>query len=247
MSAPEPPADMAAGAAAPAPSSESADPQKPASRRTPASWVKVAAQRLPSSWITVTAAALFLAATAAFGGLADAPVAEAAPLPQLTAGDTHTNDQFAITFERAVLLDDLSGSGTTPKEGERVLAVVVTMENVTDTALSTASYVPATLAVPGLPTQRVDGSEMPTVSIARMDDATIGPYLQPGVPAQLVLTWPVPADRYVAGDEVPLAISDLRWWEPELLFTGNGGQWRDPVAAARVQLTAEDVDAEETG
>ncbi|GAA1724946.1 hypothetical protein [Microbacterium paludicola] len=246
MSAPEPPADQATGAASD-PTSESADPQKRASRRTPASWAKVAAQRLPSSWVTVTAAALFLAATAAFGGLADAPVAEAAALPQLMAGDTHTNDQFAITFERAVLLNDLSGSGTTPQEGERVLAVVVTMENVTDSPLSTASYAPQTFAVPGLPAQRVDGSKMPTVSVARMDDATTGPYLQPGVPSQLVLTWPVPADRYAAGDEVPLAISDLHWWEPELLFTGNGGQWEDPTPAARVQLTAEDVDAEEAG
>lgn len=221
-------------------------------RRTPAAWVKVAAEKMPAKWVTVAALGLFLAATAAFGGLADAPAAAEKPLAQLEPGDTHDTGQLKITLDRAVLIDELSGSGTVPiKDGhERVLVVTGTIENPGDTVLYSSSFATKQLEIEGLPEKRPNEDDV-EASVARLDDATLSPLIQPGLAVEVAFTWPVPDDLLQAGDDLHVTISDLTWFEPSFLMQ-QPAVWTTPaIPAAELDLEVEDVgagvDAEDAG
>lgn len=202
-------------------------------------WLARTWDRVPTGWFAGILTAAFLGVTAAFGGLA---AVAAAPLPELGAGDTHENGPFALTIERAVLIDDLPEAGIFLDEdsGQRVLALVLTVENVWTEALPSGLDFTGEKGVVGavrLP--ELDGA--PAESVARFDDTTVGPWLQPGLPAQLVLTWPVDADRFEDGDELRI---DLRNYS---LYTGtlvvDGTYWVDPTVAAHVTVPIDDVGA----
>lgn len=196
-------------------------------------WVRAAADRLPTKWIAGLGTGVFLAATAAFGGL---DTVEAASLPELSAGEEHRNDQLAVTVKRAVIIDELTEAGVTVEAGERVLALIVDAENLWDQPLPTTrgASLSSTVALADHPDVEPDG-------IARYDDTTANPWLQPGVPATIVLAWAVPAERYAGGDDVRVVLND------ETLFTGtaviSGQYWDDPQAAAAVTLELDDVGA----
>jgi hypothetical protein len=204
-----------------------------AGRQQRFAWVPAVTDRVPTSWFTGIATAVFLAVTAAFGGLADVP---APPLPRLAAGDTHVNDQLAITVERAVLIDEFAEAGVEVEPGERVLALVVRAENRWTEPLDTGGdhSVASALRIPAL------GDE-PPAAVARFDDATVSPWLQPGVPAELVVTWAVADDAFAEGELLDI---DLR---NETLHTGElvaaGRWWDDPVTAARLEVELTDVGA----
>lgn len=196
-------------------------------------WIRAADDRLPTKWIAGIATALFLAVTAAFGGLATAAEPE---IPVLEAGDEHRNEQLAMTVVRAVLIDEFPEAGVYVEPGERVLAVVVDAENLWTQPLPTSAGDSVSEA---LRLDEVAGAAPDAV--ARLDDATQSPVLQPGVPARLVVTWAVDAERFAAGDTVALVLSD------ETLYTGQivveGQSWGDPEQAAIVEVTLEDVGA----
>lgn len=211
-------------------------------RSTPRSWIRVASNAVPARWVTVAALALFLAVTAAFGGLADAPPKAERPLTQLGAGDTHDTGEFEIRLDRAVLIDELDGSGTFPEEGERVLAVVGTIRNTTNEPIESSIIAANQLRAEGLPGTRLDGDDM-EAAVARFDDTTYLPVLQPGFEVELAFTWAVPGDHLHADDELALTLSDKTWFQPSFLSRGPGS-WTTPyVPAAEVRLTIEDVGA----
>lgn len=201
-------------------------------RKSRFTWIRAAADRVPTAWFAAIGTGVFLAATAAFGGLA---TAAEPPLPHLRKGTAHVNDMRSLTIERAVLIDELPGSGTVPEDDERVLAIVVDVENNWDRPLSTTddlNGVAASFSVAGL--------DEPSSS-ARMDDATIGPVLQPGVPAQLVYTWAVAADDYAAGDRLSVTLSDMSLYTAS--FVSKGTYWQDPTPSATLTLVLKDVGA----
>jgi hypothetical protein len=216
--------------------------EKKVARSTPRSWIRVASNALPARWVTIAALALFLAVTAAFGGLADAPSKAETPLAQLAAGDVHDTGEFEIRLDRAVLIDELDGSGTYPDEGERVLAVVGTIRNTTNEPIESMTIAANQLHAEGLPDTRPNGDDMET-AVARFDDTTYLPVLQPGFEVELAFTWAVPGDLLHADDELALTLSDKTWFQPSFLSKGPGS-WTTPyVPAAVVRLTIEDVGA----
>lgn len=200
--------------------------------RTRFGWLRAASDRVPTRWFAGIGTALFLAATAAFGGLATAETVEIAALEP---GEEHRNDQVAMTIERAVLIDEFEDAGVYVEDGERVLALVVDVENTWDEPLSASpdSSVTESLTVEGL-------ADAPD-SVARYDDATINPVLQPDVPAQIVIAWAVEADAFDDGDELTLTFNDMTLHTGS--FVANGQWWTDPVAAATVTVAVEDIGA----
>lgn len=207
-----------------------------------AQWVRAATDRVPTGWFAGILTGVFLAVTAAFGGLA---AVAAPPIPELALGETHENDQFAITVERAVLIDELPDAGITVEPGQRVLALVVTAENRWDRAQPAHSTGGLSAAV------RIAqlGEDTAPAAVARFDDATTSAYLQPRVPAQLVLTWAVDAAQFAADDELTVELRDLTLHEGKLVTYGRW--WDTPVTAARLTVAVTDVgagaDAEGTG
>lgn len=198
-----------------------------------ARWVSRAWDRVPTGWFAGILTAAFLTATAAFGGLAEAAVP---PVPELNAGQTHQNEQFALTVERAVLIDELPEAGVTVEAGERVLALVLTAENVWDRAQPSAGSggITAAVRIPEL-------GDVPADSVARFDDTTVSPYLQPRVPAQLVLAWAVDAERFDTAENVDIELRDLSLRTGALVVSGQW--WDTPVTAARMSVGLTDVGA----
>lgn len=192
--------------------------------------LRAATDRVPTRWFAGIGTAAFLAATAAFGGLDTVAADEA---PHLEAGTEHVNDRVALTVQRAVLLDTFTEAGAYAdrEKGERVLALLVDADNRWDRAQKAAGSdgIAATVTVSGL--------EEPS-SVARLDDAVRNPWLQPGVPASLVITWVVPGDRYAEGQDLEVVISD------QTLYTGSfvidGQYWDDARPGAVVSVPVED-------
>lgn len=197
-------------------------------------WLKQAADKVPTKWVSAAVVAVFLAATAAFGGMQ--PVEAASPV-ELAAGERHEGPMVALTLERAVLIDDFVEAGANADEeaGERVLAIVLTAENVSDRPVQTlGSVFGEVLSLESMPDLAREGA-------ARMDDATIGPTLQPGVPAEVVVSWVVPGDAFAGGDEIRVRLHD------HMLRVGAsvvfGEYWDDEAHTATVTLVATDVGA----
>jgi hypothetical protein len=200
-------------------------------------WVHAVTDRVPTGWLAGMATAAFLAVTAAFGGLA---AAAAPPVAEISPGETHTSDQFAVTVERAVLIDELPEAGISVEAGERVLAVVVTAENLWDRALPALTVVADggvndVVRIPAL------GEDAVTDAVARLDDAETSPFLQPRVPAELVIAWAVPADAYADGDVAELELWDYHLYTGQLVLYGE--QWSDPTLSARLSVEVTDVGA----
>lgn len=197
-------------------------------------WVHAATDRLPTSWLGGIATAAFLAVTAGFGGLA---AAETPALPEIGIGDEHVSDQLSIVVERAVLIDEFPEAGVEVEPGERVLALLLTAENRWTQPLATDGAdgsVSLALRIPALGDVRPD-------AVARYDDATRLPILQPGVPAQLVVSWAVDAEMFAEGDDLRVDVRDATLYTGQLIIAGDS--WGDPVTAAHLTATLDDVGA----
>ncbi len=196
-------------------------------------WIRAATDRVPTTWFAGLATALFLAGTAAFGGLS---TVAAEPVRELSAGQEHINDQLALSVQRAVLVDDLPEVGVEAGAGKRVLALIATVENRWTQPLPTVGDTSVTQAVrvPDLGDTRPD-------AVARYDDATHSPWLQPRVPAEVVMAWTVDAGAFEAGDTLSVELHDTRLSVGRLVTAGEA--WVDPVLAARVSVSITDVGA----
>lgn len=217
-----------AGAAAAA--SPSAQPDASAPDRG-ARLLRKAANRLPFRWLTIAISGLALVATAGFGGLNGVPEPE--PL-ELAAGEEFVGELAAITIERAVLIDDFGEGGASVDDGERVLVVVLTAENRWTQWIATGSSITPfakSFAIDGMP-------EAEIASFALFADGTLGPVLQPGVPAQLTMSYVVPADLLAAGDRVRVALTDQSVSRGQDIVYGDYWTLDDePSAYVSVELT----------
>ncbi len=190
--------------------------------------LRAAGDRVPTKWFAGIGTAAFLIATAAFGGM---NTVAAPALPALEAGETHTNELYALTVEKAFLLDELPGSGAYPAADEQVVALRVRFENVWTSPESTGtlSSMPKMFAL--------SVADAVFASTVRIDDETLSPWLQPGVPAVLALVWTVPRGSLTDGDDLTVTISDLSLHTGS--FVASGQWWTDPKEAATMALPLE--------
>ncbi|MET0297593.1 MAG: hypothetical protein ABW024_09340 [Microbacterium sp.] len=194
-------------------------------------WVRAASDRVPTRWFAAIGTGLFLAVTAAFGGLATAAEPE---VPVAETDQAIVAAPFTVTVERAVLLDEFPEAGVYVEDGERVLALQ--LEVVNDWTEPLAAGSEDSLA----DTVRVEGLDV-AASAAHYDDATINPRLQPGVPTTVVLTWAVDADRFAEGDEIEVAVNSMTLYTAG--YVASGRWWTDPVATATVAVPLTDAGA----
>lgn len=199
----------------------------------PKKWVSAVTSRISTKWIGGAATVLILGATAAFGGLEAVPEP---PLPELVAGDTFTGAGWEMTPQRAVLIDELNETGVRPKEGERLLVVIMDVTNVDDAARPSSSSAKGSLTA-----IRVDDVPDIAPAVARYDDTTASPWLQPGVPTQLVLTWALPASGLADGDDIRLTLPTATEYTGEFFVYGE--YWEDEETGAYATLAVEDVGA----
>lgn len=188
--------------------------------------LRAATDRVPTKWFASIGTGLFLAVTAAFGGLAEA--AEP-PIATIAAGETHTNELYAITVEKAFLFEELSEAGAAEVEGMQVLALRVTLENVWTepqrTGRRTSTEEIFAISVPGAEFENA----------ALLADGTLFPVMQPNVPATVALTWYVPTGSIAPGDQVTVTLSDPTLWVGSFVSADKG--WSSDGPSAEVALT----------
>ena len=211
----------------------SSDPEQPspASAAPPKKWVSAVTSRVSTKWFGGAATVLILGATAGFGGLGAVPEP---PLPELGPGDTFTGAGMEMTPQRAVLIDELGEAGIRVEEGQRVLAVIMDVTNIDDAARPSTGD-------GGITEIRIEGAPDVAPSVARYDDTTLSPWLQPGVTAPLVLAWAVPADAFAEGDDLRVALHTATEFTGEYFVYGD--YWDDVEVAAHASLPIEDVGA----
>lgn len=188
-----------------------------------------ALDRVPVKWLGTAGTVVFLAATAAFGGLAAVPEPEP---PAVEVGQTFIGSELEITPVRATVIDRLRGSGVFPQPGERVLTVVMDVRNLSEFARLSATD-------GALRDVRLEGFEAVDASIARLDDGLIAPWLQPGVAARVVLSWAVPAGMVSEGDDVRMLLPDSTRSMGQ--FVLHGVVWSDATVGGILTIPVEDL------
>ena len=116
----------------------------------------------------------------------------------LNPGRTFHAGGMDIIVRDARLIDGLRAAGAYPVEGERLLIVRADVTNVDDVPR-------ATVLQGSLEDVRIEGLDGHP-SASRADDGTVSPWLQPHVPAPILLSWIVPADRLHGGQDLVVAL-----------------------------------------
>jgi hypothetical protein len=193
--------------------------------------------RLPTKWLITGVLAALLALSAVLGGLDDAP---ATPIPVLEPGDAYTGTQLRISVDRALLIDAFPEQGVTPYEdGNRLLVVSVTVENVWDSTVNIAVDPSDADSVVPVGVDGIDPATAPR-AVMVIDDGTKVPAVQPGVPIEFAYVWEVAPDTLAEGDELTIEILDRTLREG---FIVSGDVVDTEFVGARVTVTLEDVGA----
>jgi hypothetical protein len=199
-------------------------------------------EKIPTRYVVTGLGAVFLAVSAAFGGLADAPVE---PVPAVAAGESVSGAQLRIAVERAVLIDGFPEQGIEPAEGSRLLVLVAEVENVHTRPVSTsgdgfgASDNLRPVGVAGL-----DADSAP-LSVAVLDDGSEFPELQPGVPIELAFIWEIADGALADGDRLAVDVYDKTYRANG--FVTYGERFDDRFVAATTELEVSDVGAGVSG
>lgn len=213
-----------------------AAPPSPVQERTLLTRVRRMASLIPTPWLITAGGALLLAATAGFGGLADAAVA---PAPTVAVGEQYSGSDLTLTVQSVELRTDRGNAMVFPKEeqGEKVLAITLEATNTFHAARSAS----AAEAVAGIRVKGIQG--MPTISRA---DGSSGTTLQPDVPAQLVLAWVVRSGELHDGDELRLSLPDSTHFVGTSVLKGQD-YWSDIVVGATLTAPVVEVASADDG
>lgn len=190
------------------------------------------ADRVPTRWVVSAVVLAGLGATAAFGGLEPA---EPEPILQVQAGEDYRNEQLRLAVDRAVLIDALPEMWITPDPGQRVLTVILDVENLSAEPLLPVSSVLPTVVPTGV-------SQDEPARVYRYDDTTPDPILQPGVPAIIAMIWIVPEGDFSDGDDLAVNIVDQSY-TPYRILRDTGGYWEGDAVSASINVPITDVGA----
>ncbi|MDQ0615187.1 hypothetical protein QF046_002828 [Microbacterium sp. W4I4] len=217
-----------------------AAPPSPPSERTLLTRVRRMASLIPTGWLLTASGGVLLAATAAFGGLEEVPPP---PVPTVEAGEQYAGSDLQLTVQGVELRTERGNAAVYPdaEKDERVLAVIVEVMNTFDKPRLATALGEVSPVVDGI---RVDGLDAkPEVSRA---DGSGGTFLQPDVPAQLVLAWIVGPDDLKDGDEVTLTLPDSTHRVGTNVQRGVD-MWDDVVVGAVLTTTVREIPAGDEG
>ncbi|MFC4137679.1 MULTISPECIES: hypothetical protein [unclassified Microbacterium] len=198
------------------------------------SWVRKTTDKVPTGWLITGAGAILLGATAAFGGLQTVP--EAGPV-ELAPGEHFIGADIDMSVVAVELSDTRQTAGVVPDEGQRVLVVIIDATNLFDRARPVFGGNDTAAAVDSI---RVEGLDE-TPKISRVDDGDGATWLQPDVPARLMVSWAVEPGDFADGDEVTVTLPDGEHTVGS--FVTSEEYWSDVHVGARVLTSIEEVPA----
>lgn len=194
-------------------------------------WVRAMVDRVPTKWASAIGVGLFLAATAAFGGLN----AVADPTtPEVGIDDQVLTSNLDMTVRSVFLSDRVVGGASADKEnGERVLAVRIEVTNLFEEYRLVGG-------LPGFQATRIVGGPDKTPDASRPGERHGSALmLQPGVADEIILSWTVDAEDYREGDEVRISLSDPQPYRGQ--FLDRELHWAEEGPSAFVTATLEDL------
>ncbi|RFA13708.1 hypothetical protein B7R21_07695 [Subtercola boreus] len=199
--------------------------------------VTAMSNKVPTKWLVTAVVAVFLAGSAAFGGL-NTVAADAQP--EVAAGSAYDGAQLDIAVAKAVLIDGFPEQGIRPDEGKRFFVVDVTITNVWDEPVTTYDKIGAAdnirpVGIAGI------AADTPPDNVVIVDDGTRSPRLQPNVPVRLAFMWQVDPGTAAGIDSVRINLYDKVYVSGG--FVTYGERWNDPFVAAFTTVPLTDVGA----
>ncbi|MFF3027014.1 hypothetical protein [Microbacterium sp. NPDC057944] len=200
-------------------------------------WARRTVDLIPTGWLITGAGAVLLTTTAAFGGLATAPVA---PIPELAVGEPYTGSDLELSVVGVELRDDQGNTAIypDPESGEKVLVVTVDVTNRFEKPrLASGS--------------EFDEGSAGAIRVGELEDAPFLTYaddggtattLQPDVPVRLLLAWSVGPDDFHDGDAVTLTLPASTHRVGDNVLRGTD-LWEDPRVGATMTAAVEQVSA----
>lgn len=191
-------------------------------------------------WIAVAAIVGLLAGVIGFGGLAPASRTPAL----ISAGDEARTSLYSVTVLDAELTDAVESRFLEAEPGETLLLVTVRLENLSDRAVGverSADRVDSRLIVGTEPMLELSGvTATGTARSWRADGSQRAVILQPGVPAEVAIVWPVPDDddtlRALAGGSARLDVHDATEQGGQVILAASTISWRRAELSAQLAL-----------
>lgn len=186
-------------------------------------------------WAAGAAAAILLVSTISLGAF---DRAEPAPTPY-AAGDEAELSLYSIAVLDAHVADEIEDQYVTAEDGETLVIVTARVENLASypvAAVGSADRVSSRLVNAAEPLLALSG--IPSTSSARVwrtDDSAGSVLLQPRVPAEVQVVWPVPEDA-VADGRVMLDVYDAVEGRGQVILSSDHITWRRSALAARFTL-----------
>lgn len=184
-------------------------------------------------WVAAAAVAALLIVVIATGGLAQALTEPR----RVDAGDEVRTGQLSITVLEAEFTREVESEYLDAEDGEVLLVVTLAMENLTDNAIgvgTTADRIDTNLVNHDEPLLDLTGVEATdNADVWRADGSAGQVYLQPGVPAEVTIAWPVPEDA-MTGDTVSLDVHEAAISTGAVLLSSRVVTWRAADIAARI-------------
>lgn len=186
-------------------------------------------------WAAAVAIIGLPVAFVAFGGLAPAT---SQPL-LVPAGSEARTSLYAVTVLDAEVTDEVEGQYLEAEPGETLLVVTVRLENLSDRAVGvegTADRVASRLLSSSAPLLELSGvTATDTARSWRSDGSLRAVVLQPGVPAEVRIAWPV-ADDALAEHEPHLDVYDARAQSGQVILSSSAVTWRRTELVARTPV-----------
>lgn len=188
--------------------------------------MRTAASKLPMKWLTLAATALFLAATALFGGLAEAPPRS---VPTLQLGESFERANLTLAVQGAGLAD---AEWADPDDPERQLFIDIAVTNLGESFMASTSDG----ALGGVGVVGHEELEFPRMTRPGESRNAI---LQPLVPTTVRIVWEVPREAFTAGETIQVVLPNAT---SRRMFTQSALLW-DLTPGAHVAVVLDDIGA----
>ncbi|WP_102194269.1 hypothetical protein [Microbacterium aurantiacum] len=198
-------------------------------------WRSLLAASSAPVWIAAITAMAVILTFIALGGLRPA---ENSPTLTPTGAEARTS-LYAVTVLSAELTDAIDKQFLEAEPGDDLLIVTVRLENLTSQAVGVdqgADRVKSQLIRAREPLLTLYGVTATDDARAwRTDGSLRGVILQPGVPAEVQLVWPVPEDSFPDGIAY-LDVFDARERTGQAILSASAVTWRRTELATRIAV-----------
>lgn len=182
---------------------------------------------------------------AAIAVIAAGGLNRAEPVPaELGPGDEARTSTYAVTVLDAEFTDAVESEFLEADPGEKLLVVTLRLVNLSDQPIGVGTdpdRVTSNLAGTARPLLRIEGIDTSVgATIWRADDSRGSVVLQPDVPSEVAIAWPVPEDAFADG-AVVLDVHDAVVRRGAIILSTRVVTWRPGELAARIRVPVEEA------